>query len=120
MLNVQAKILGTETILNLTGQLVIGETENLRNAVQSLPNTSKLILDLSHVTVMDAHGVGVMLALHEQSREKGALFELANVNRRLLDILQIARLDSVFHINQTIKLFPRALPANRTVCLSVE
>ena len=63
MLNAQTKKLGTVTILSLQGPVVIGETEILNSAVQALRETSRLILDLSGVNSIDAHGLGVLLAV---------------------------------------------------------
>jgi hypothetical protein len=40
MLKVHARNLGTVTVLCLQGQIVIGDTETLRNVVQSLSETS--------------------------------------------------------------------------------
>lgn len=99
MLKVQVKNLGSAAVLSLQGQIVIEQTEMLRDAVQSLPETSSLILDLSCVTLIDAHGLGVMLQLREQSHAKGVGFQLVNVSPPLREILRITRLDGVFQIS---------------------
>jgi len=99
MLNVQVKNSGRVAVLSLQGEIVIEQTETLRDAVQSLPQASSVILDLSNVTLIDAHGLGVMLQLREQSQARGVGFQLMNVNTALREILQITRLDSVFQIS---------------------
>jgi anti-sigma B factor antagonist len=103
MLNLQTRNLGTVAVLKLQGQMIIGETETLRDVVQSLPQTSSVILDLSRVSIVDAHGLGVMLQLREQTHAKGACFQLVNIGRQLREIMQLTRLDSVFmdHAQQT-------------------
>ena len=106
MLKVHAKNLGTVTVLCLQGQIVNGETEILRNAVHSLPEVSVVILDFARVTTVDAHGLGVMLALREQVESKGIRFELMNVNKRVSMVLQLTRLDSVFQITSGVEFFP--------------
>ena len=108
MLNVKAKNSGRVAVLKLEGQVVIGKTETLREAVESLPQTSSVIVDLSDVSLIDAHGLGVMLQLREESHAKGVSFQLMNVSRRLRQVLQITRLDAVFQINSGAE-FP-ALP----------
>ncbi len=108
MLNVQTKNLGRVAILSLQGEIVIGQTETLRDAVESLPRMSSVILDLSRVTLMDAHGLGVLLQLREESHAKGGGFQLVNVNRTLREILQITRLDGVFQVSSAVMAHPIA------------
>ena len=106
MLNVQTKKLGTLTVLSVQGKVVIGHTEVLSEAVRSLTQMKSLILDLSHVTLIDAHGLGVLLQLREQAQAKGIRIQLTNVSRPVRRIMQIARLDTVFQIGSGIELAP--------------
>jgi anti-anti-sigma factor len=105
MLKVQAKKLGTVAVLCLQGQIVNGETEILRNAVDSLSEVSAVVLDLARVTTIDAAGLGVMLALREQVESKGIHFELMNVTKQIGRVLEITHLDSVFQITSGVELF---------------
>ena len=107
MLKVHAKNLGTVTVLCLQGQIVIGDTETLRNSVQSLSETSAVILDLARVATVDAHGLGVMLELRQQTKEKGIRFELMNVSEPMSRVLEITHLDSVFQITSGVEFFPQ-------------
>lgn len=111
MLKVHTKNLRTAAVLCLEGQIVNGETEILQNVVDSLPLRSSLILDLSEVSIVDAHGLGVMLKLREQALARGMRCELMNVNYPLRTVLQITRLDSVFPINSALEFFPRIAAA---------
>src|SRR6266545_6411147 len=106
MLKVQAKKLGTVAVLCLQGQIVNGETEILRNAVNSQSDVSAVILDLAQVTTVDAGGLGVMLALREQAESKGICFELMNVTKQISRVLEITRLDSVFQITSGVEFSP--------------
>ena len=106
MLEVQAKKLETVAILCLQGQVVIGETEILRNAVRSTSNVSAIILDLTGVTAVDAGGLGVMLELRALAESRGIRFELMNVNKWVARVLEIVRLDTVFRITSSVQFFP--------------
>jgi len=110
MLKVHFKNLGAATVLCLRGRLVSGETEILRNAVNSLPDvspeTGKVALDLARVTTVDAAGLGVMLELRERFDKKGIRFELMNVTSLVSRVLRITRLDSVFQITSGVEFFP--------------
>jgi len=113
MLKVQAKKLGTVSVLCLQGQIVNGETEILRNAVQSQSEVIAVILDLARVTTVDAGGLGVMLALREQVESKGIRFELVNVTKQVSRVLEITRLDSVFQITSGVEFFPAVSRSRR-------
>ena len=106
MLKVHAKKLNAAQVLCLEGQIVNGETDILRAAVQPLPATGKIILDLSDVTIVDAHGLGVLLQLREQTLANGVGFELMNVSKWVARVLEVVRLDTVFRITSSVEFFP--------------
>ena len=115
MLKVHTKKLGAVEVLCLEGQIVTGNTEMLRGTVQAVPETSDIILDLANVSVVDAHGLGVLLQLREQTVAKGAHFELMNVSQPLYRIFEITRLNTVFAINSSTAFFPRFEYAQRVL-----
>lgn len=106
MLKIHAKKLGTVAVLSMQGQIVNGETEILRNAVECLSEVSAIKLDLARVTTVDAGGLGVMLALREQVESMSIRFELMNVNKRIRTVLELTRLDTVFQITAGVEQFP--------------
>ena len=103
MLKVHAKKLNAVEILSLEGQIINGDTESLSSAVQ-LFHAGDIILDLSNVTVIDAHGLGVLLQLREQSLASGTHFKLMNMSERLSRVFEITRLNTVFEINSAREL----------------
>jgi anti-anti-sigma factor len=107
MLKVHTKKLGTLEVLSLEGQIVNGDTDLLRYTVQSICGANRVILDLANVSVVDAHGLGVLLQLREQTLAKAARFELTNVSRALYRVFEITRLNTVFEINSTVECFPQ-------------
>lgn len=114
MLKIDAKNLESFTVLSLQGQIVTGETEILRTAVQNLPVTRAVILDLARVTTVDAHGLGVLLQLREWTIERAMRFELRNVSNPMRQIFEITRLDTVFHITSSVESFPSVAVERRT------
>jgi anti-anti-sigma factor len=107
MLKVHAKKLNAVEILSLEGQIINGDTESLSSAVQLSP-AGDIILDLSNVTVIDAHGLGVLLQLREQSLANGIHFKLMNMSERLSRVFEITRLNTVFEINSGRELLMAA------------
>jgi len=113
MLKVHAKKSDSVEVLCLEGQIVNGETEVLRSAVEFASDASDIILDLSNVEVVDAHGLGVLLRLREQALANGTHFELINVNQNLSRVFEITRLDTVFKINPGAAFVPKPTYAPR-------
>jgi anti-anti-sigma factor len=114
MLKIQSKKLDTVAVLSLQGQIVNGETEILRDAVESLSSVSAVKLDLERVTTVDAGGLGVMLSLREQAEAKGIRFELLNVTKQIIKVFEITHLDSVFRITSGVEFFPTVSRARRS------
>ena len=107
MLKVHAKKLDTVEVLCLEGRIVNGETEILRNIVPLAANdTSEIILDLANVSTVDAHGLGVLLQLREQTIARGVHFELRSVSKPLYSLFEITRLNTVFEINSAVPFLP--------------
>jgi anti-sigma B factor antagonist len=106
MLKVHVKRLNAVEVLSLEGLFVTGNTEILRGAMQLASGVAEVILDLGNVSVVDAHGLGVLLQLREQAVARGVHFELVNVNSSLYRIFEITRLDTVFNVNRSIGFVP--------------
>jgi anti-sigma B factor antagonist len=113
MLQIHIRNLETFSVLCAEGQIVAGETDVLRTAFQSLPDTRRVVLDLARVNIVDAHGLGVLLELRQRTHDKGTRFELMNVSPPLRRIFEITRLDSVFDITYGVEFFPAVASARR-------
>lgn len=115
MLNVNAKNLGNIAVLSLQGQIVNGETETLRDAVQSLAmsGVNAVKLDLARVTTIDAGGLGTMLELREQAEARGIRFELMNLTKQIGRVFELTRLNCVFRITAGVEFFPAVPPGRR-------
>ena len=106
MLKVESRNLGNVTFLCMQGQIVNGDTETLRQAVQSQPDAGTVVLDLSRVSIVDARGLGAMLELREQVQAKGMGFKLMNVGKLVSRVLEVTHLDSVFEVTSGVEFFP--------------
>ena len=113
MLKVHTKRLDAIEVLCLEGQLAIGDTETLLRAVQTTSDAVDIILDLQNVSVVDAHGLGVLLQLREQALAKGIHFKLINVTKPSYRIFEITRLNTVFDINPDVQFFPQVTYSQR-------
>jgi anti-anti-sigma factor len=98
MLKVVTKNFGHTAILCVHGSITIGETAALRNAVEVASPANSLILDMAHVSLIDAHGLGVLLELRARSETKGIGFKLMNVTKPVSHVFELTRLNTVFEL----------------------
>ena len=112
-MRVHAKKLHAVEVLSLEGQIVSGETEILRGAMQLASDISDIVLDLSNVRIVDAHGLGVLLQLREQTLAQGIHMELINVSGPLYKVFEITRLNTVFDINADVPFIPEVAYSQR-------
>ena len=112
MLNVNAKNLGKVAVISFEGEITTGQTRILRKAVEIMAPSQALILDLSRVTTIDAHGLGVMLELRQETQSRGLEFELMNVSKPVSRVLEVSHLDSVFQIAPGLEIFPATARAH--------
>ena len=106
MLKVHARKSDSVEILCLEGQIINGNTEVLRSTAELAAGASDIILDFSNVTLVDAHGLGVLLQLREQALASGIHFELINVSENLSRVFEITRLNTVFDIHPGLAFVP--------------
>ncbi len=59
---------------------------------------NQFIIDLEHVTKVDSSGLSCLLLAERLEREKNKKLILQNIHKGVLDIMKIARLDTVFDI----------------------
>lgn len=60
---------------------------------------NQFIIDLSEVTKCDSSGLSCLLLSERIEREKGRKLILQNLNKNVLELLKIARLDRVFDLD---------------------
>jgi len=94
---------GDVTVLEVSGRITLGEGNvMLREIVRDLAdkNNKRIVLNLSEVSYIDSSGMGELVKTHTTIRNKGGELKLANLNKRVHDLLQMTRLSSVFDIQK--------------------
>jgi len=86
-------------VVECTGRIVSGGTEELRHDVKALfPNNKHVILDLTNVTQMDSMGLGAIVSLYASSKAAGCDLKLINLSKRVREIFRVTNLLSVFEV----------------------
>ncbi|MEP6645315.1 MAG: STAS domain-containing protein [Acidobacteriaceae bacterium] len=87
-------------IVDCFGRLVFGEeSASIRDLVKGLTKSdSRIIINLGGVTYIDSGGLGTLVAIYTTARNAGGTIKLANLTRRVGDLLQITKLATVFEV----------------------
>lgn len=97
---------GGVTVLELSGQVVLGaESNQLRKAIKELLDKGKtrLVLDVAQVRHIDSAGLGALVAAYTSARDKGARLALSRVSERVNSLLQITKLVTVFETYPSVE-----------------
>lgn len=97
------RYVGEVAVLDISGRITLGEGNvALREIVRELADTGHklVVLNLGEVHYIDSSGVGELVKTHTTLRNQGGQLRLANLNKRVHDLLQMTRLSSVFDIHK--------------------
>ncbi len=90
---------GNSAVVRCRGKLVAGVTDFLYLEVsQLMPDTQRIVLDLTDLTHMDSMGLGTLVRLYVSARSAGCALELINLGKRIRQLLGMTNLLSVFTI----------------------
>jgi anti-sigma B factor antagonist len=90
---------GAVTVLDLSGRITMGEDGNLlKDKLQSLLHQGKknILFNLAQVSYVDSAGLGAIVSAYTTVTREGGSLKLANVTRKLQDLLSITKLLTVF------------------------
>ena len=108
-LDVNKRQAGDVTILDLSGEVRIGEgAVALRDSIRNLADQgkTKVLLNLAGVKYMDSTGVGELIANYTTVTRQGGQLKLVHLTKRITDLLSITKLLTVF---ETFDSEPEAL-----------
>ena len=97
------RIVGEVTVLDISGRITVGEGNViLREIVRDLAQKGQkaIVLNLGDVTYIDSSGLGELVKAHTTLRNQGGQLKLANLNKRVDDLLRLTHLFSVFDIQK--------------------
>src|SRR5258708_28987254 len=88
-------------VVDVVGKLTIGESRTqLRDLIHVLSGTGhkRFLLNLAGVDYVDSDGMGELVRCFTTVRQRGGEMKLVQVNKRVPDLLQITRLNTLFEI----------------------
>lgn len=92
------------TIVSLAGDVDLESSPEARKILLECVNLNRPVLvDLSGVGYIDSSGVASLVEALQTARKRDGSFALVQVSDRALRVLQLARLDKIFTIHDTVE-----------------
>jgi len=93
-------------VLSLNGEVDLSCSPQAREQIlKELKKGKKLLIDLSDVEYIDSSGVASLVEGFQVARSNDQKFALVGVSKAAMQVLQMARLDKVFTIVDSIEDF---------------
>jgi anti-sigma B factor antagonist len=98
-MTIQERVVGSVTILDLGGKLVLGDGDTLlKDKVHSLvfQGRKQIVFNMGEVSYVDSSGLGSLVASSMTAKNNGGQIKLLALTKRLHDLLVISKLVNVF------------------------
>jgi anti-sigma B factor antagonist len=108
-MQIEERIVGNVTILDLKGKVTLGEgDEVLKDKINSLihQDRKQILLNFESVPYIDSAGLGEIVRTYTTVSRQGGQLKLVNLTKRITDLLSITKLLTVF---ETFESEPEAL-----------
>jgi anti-sigma B factor antagonist len=99
----QTKGRGGVTVLEVDGQLIVGNRHELKDMIQAALDRGerKLLVDFSRTGYIDSSGLGALVSISKRIREASGELRLAGLNDDLRSLFELTKLDTLFTITET-------------------
>jgi anti-sigma B factor antagonist len=90
--------------IECNGRIVFGEEAALlrEDVKQAIANgTKRIVLNLGEINYIDSGGLGTLVALHTTAQRSDATIKLAHLTKRVVDLMQITKLLTVFEVHDS-------------------
>lgn len=101
MLKISNRRVGPVVIVDLEGQIRIGETNiDLHKTVHELVDAGerKILINLAKVTNIDSSGLGELVASHATLEKHDGEMKLLHLTERIAELMMITKLLTVFDV----------------------
>jgi anti-sigma B factor antagonist len=82
------------TLVQVEGQLIVGNRQELKDLIQAA-------IDFSRTGYIDSSGLGALVSISKRVRESGGELRLAGLNEDLRSLFELTKLDTLFAIAET-------------------
>jgi anti-sigma B factor antagonist len=99
----QTKDASGVVVLQVEGQLIVGNRQELKELVQAALDLGerRLLIDFSRTGYIDSSGLGALVSISKKIREAGGELRLSGLNEDLRSLFELTKLDTLFAIAET-------------------
>ena len=105
-LHIDTKTREQTCIIDVRGEVDLYSSPKMREAIFSAMKQRPLpaiIVDLTRVTYTDSSGIATLVEGLQISQERQVRFKLVGLSQAVLEVFQLARLETVFEIYPTLE-----------------
>jgi anti-sigma B factor antagonist len=90
-------------VVQVDGQLIVGNRHELKDLIQSALDQGerRLLIDFSRTGYIDSSGLGALVSISKRAREAGGELRLSGLNDDLRSLFELTKLDTLFAITET-------------------
>ena len=90
-------------VLQVEGQLIVGNRQELKDLVQAALDRGerRILIDFSPTGYIDSSGLGALVSISKRIREAGGELRLSGLNEDLRSLFELPKLDTLFSIADT-------------------
>lgn len=89
-------------VVRVDGELDMGTTHRLEDAVENAGQGERLVIDLSACTFLDSSAVRVLVSTARAAQAAGRSFSLVATDSGIVRILEIAAVDRILPVHSTL------------------
>ncbi|ARN57573.1 STAS domain-containing protein [Sedimentisphaera salicampi] len=97
------------TIPRLLEDAQILSLEETLNPLVEECRPTKMIIDFSRVEHLSSSALGVLIRINSEIKKQGGFLSLCGINKRILEIFKITKLDQVFTIRKDVSESHKAI-----------
>ena len=99
----QTKDASGVAVVQVEGQLIVGNRQELKDLVQAALDRGerRMLIDFSRTGYIDSSGLGELVSLSKRIREAGGELRLSGLNEDLRSLFELTKLDTLFAIAET-------------------
>jgi anti-sigma B factor antagonist len=102
-MNVETREIDGTVVVALSGEVDLQHSPRLRKSLTELMiDRRNVLVEMSSVAYIDSSGIAGLVEAYQMARRNGTRFVLAAVSEPALRVLQLARLDKVFAIAESV------------------
>ena len=105
-MDINIKEISNFVILKLNGNLIEGQNTSEFNSIIKKylrENKKNIVVDLGDIKYVNSTGLSILFRAHRTIENEGGKFKIANLNAKLINLLSITKLNTLFDIEENVE-----------------